>query len=57
LISPLQYQTPDDFPPKVILQAAASSDEFSMLSKIFRAYPPNPKLGAEYAPKELIWWL
>lgn len=54
---PLQYDIADGFPPKAILRNRVSDEQFGRLCQIFLASPPDPNMGAEYTPKELIWWL
>lgn len=57
LESPLQYRIPHGFPPKVLVANAVPTPGLQQLEEIFEAVAPDPKMGAEYTPKELIWWL
>ncbi len=57
LESPLQYETPHGFPPKVLVANGYSNQDREQLEGIFEAVAPDPKMGAEYSPKELVWWL
>jgi len=53
---PLQYDIGGGFPPKVLVVNPFSEQLTSDLYKILQAEAPSRKLGAEYSPKELIWW-
>lgn len=57
LVSPLQYDIPHGFPPKVIVANGATDAVIGHLLDIFQASPPDQTMGAEYTPKELIWWI
>lgn len=55
--NPLQYSIPHGFPPKVLVANGASNQVLEQLEGIFESVVPDPKMGAEYTPKELVWWL
>ena len=57
LVHPLQYDIPHGFLPKVLVANGASDATLAQLEEIFLAFPPDPEMGAEYTPKELIWWI
>jgi len=57
LCHPLQYDIGDGFPPKVLVPNPFSKQSTSDLYKILQAEVPSHELGAEYSPKELIWWI
>jgi hypothetical protein len=51
------YGIEGQFPYKVLIVNPSGSGLPDDVSKAFQAYPPTSEMGAEYTPKELIWWL
>ncbi|WP_156167528.1 hypothetical protein [Thioalkalivibrio versutus] len=57
LVNPLQYSIPHGFPPKVLVANGVANQDLRQLEEIFEALAPDHKMGAEYTPKELVWWM
>lgn len=44
------------FPPKALINNPSAPIEKAELFEIFEKVRPGAILGAEFTPKELIWW-
>jgi hypothetical protein len=52
----LDYGREDEFPLKVFIDNPDASGAPESVLACLQAFVPSPMMGAEYAPKELIWW-
>jgi hypothetical protein len=54
---PLEYGTEGAFPFKVFVQNPKGNEVPAIIQHCLQGMPPAPEMGAEYTPKDLVWWL
>ncbi|HCC55336.1 MAG TPA: hypothetical protein DEQ20_10525 [Desulfobulbaceae bacterium] len=54
---PLDYGLDGDFPQKVFISNPNGNGVPDTLLECLQAYTPTRKMGAEYSPSDLIWWI
>lgn len=54
---PLDYGQAKVFPWKVVIPNPYGATLPNIVPECFQALPVGPLLGAEYSPKDLVWWL
>ena len=52
----LDYGRAGEFPWKVFIENPQGHAVPEVVLECFQALPPSPVLGAEYSPKDLVWW-
>lgn len=55
--SPLDYGRHDDFPWKAFIPVPGGKELNERIIGCFQGREPSPEMGAEYLPKELVWWV
>lgn len=53
----LDYGDLDRFPPNVVLPLVTGREPPTAVVEALKAYLPDPRMGAEYVPAELVWWI
>jgi hypothetical protein len=53
----LDYGDLDRFPPSVVLPLVTGREPPAAAAEALQAYSPDPTMGAEYIPAELVWWI
>jgi hypothetical protein len=53
---PLDYGVDGQFPFKVFVQNPNGEEVPEIAQRCLQGIPPCPEMGAEYTPKDLVWW-
>jgi hypothetical protein len=53
----LDYGTGEEFPFKVFMQNPKAREVPEIIRRCLQGLPPCPEMGAEYTPKDLVWWI
>ena len=53
---PLDYGAEDVFPFKAFIDNPNGQPVPEILQRCLQAKPPTSEMGAEYTPKDLVWW-
>lgn len=53
----LDYGAVDRFPPNAVIPLATGREPPDAVVEVLQAYLPEPTMGAEHVPAELVWWI